>query len=451
MADPDHYDLILIGSGTAAQTFFSSLSADWKKKRIALVEEDDVGGTCALRGCQPKKFLVEVADAVARAHMLEGLGVAGRTTFDWEAMQRNKNAFLDGYSEETIEDLEADGVTVLRGRAAFVNESTIEVDGGRYSAEHFIVAAGSRPRRLDAPASDLVVDSSGFLDLPELPDDIIFIGGGYIAMEFAHVAARAGATVRMLVRGDSVLSGFDPDCVEAVVEASQDAGITFLFNSETAGISTTQNGVQVETGDGRTLEAKLVVEAIGRIPNTDRLGAAEGGLELARDGSIEVDEHMRSVSNERVLALGDIAAAGANLATVADNQARVAARFLMGDRSAAMDYRCVPTNTFTLPNISRVGLLEEEAAQHYPNLKIHRGPVADWVSSQRIGERHGFFKVLVDGDRDEIVGAHLTRHHAAEVINVFALALQQRVTTAELAQLPWAYPTFSSDLKRMIG
>ncbi|NNC89875.1 MAG: NAD(P)/FAD-dependent oxidoreductase [Akkermansiaceae bacterium] len=450
MPDTERFDLILIGSGTAAQTFLSNLDDGWMGKRIALIEEREPGGTCALRGCQPKKFLVEVADAVARARMLKGLGVAGDARFDWKAMQRHKNEFLDGIPEETVESLEEDGVEVVRGRAAFVDEDAVAVDGRRLAADHFIVAAGSRPRRLDLTASELVVDSSGFLDLEDLPDEVVFIGGGYIAMEFAHVAARAGAAVTMLIRSGSVLSGFDPDCIDAVVAESREAGIDFRFHTTPEAMSPEGDGILIETGGGETMRAKLVVEAVGRIPNTDRLDAETAGIELDRGGAIVVDDRMRSVSNKRIIALGDIAAAGADLAPVADIQAKTAACHLMGDRTAAMDYRVVPTNAFTIPNLARVGLLEEEAGEKGADVRVSSGPVAGWATSMRIGEKHGFYKVLIDDSTGEILGAHLARHAAAETINLFALAMKQHVRAAEMGDLAWAYPTFSSDIKRMV-
>jgi len=446
----EQFDILIIGSGTAAQTFLSNL--DKEDRRIALIDcGPEFGGTCALRGCQPKKYFVSNTEVIDAARHLSGIGIDGEIRTNWPDLLKLKNAFLEGHDPEMRQELRDMGVEPIEGTAKFVNEKTLFVEGPdrTLTANTIIVAAGSRPRCLPNESGAWMVDSTGFMNLESLPKEILFVGAGYISMEFAHVAVRAGANVRMVSRGDTILNFFEPECTDVLVEASKAEGIEFVFNANAENIHLYEGRACVGLDNGDRHPADLVVVGIGRIPNTDLIDAGAGNLQVSRDG-IEVGAQLRSVSNPNVFAIGDIAAAGPDLATIGDLQGKTVARILNGQTDTVMDYSVIPTNVFTLPNISRVGLGEAEAREQGRDFRINKGTTTGWPSSKRIGEKFSCYKILIENGSNQILGAHLTRHMAAEVINLFALAIKYRIPTDELLKMPWAYPTYSSDLKYMI-
>ncbi len=445
----NHFDVVIIGSGTAAQTFASQVSKEGRS--IALVEAGQFGGVCALKGCQPKKYLVANVEAVANAAHLKGRGIQGDIQTDWPELMALKGDFTDGVPESTFQHLSKTLTEVIRGRARFTGPQTLDVDGREISAETIIVATGSRPRRSDIPGGDLAITSDDILRLPELPRSLLFIGGGYIAMEFAHVAHFAGAQVRVLSRSGRVLKHFDHQCVDVLTEASRAAGMEIVLQAQASGIRRLDDGMlEVETADGATFQADVVVEASGRIPNVESLDLEKGKVEVGSNGII-IGTDMRSPSNPHVFALGDVALDGPDLATVADLQAKFAARQVDGDTSAKIDYRTVPSAVFTIPNIASVGLQQAQATDLGYDFRVNEGTTTGWPSSKRIGEEHSLYRVLIDQKTDQILGAHLTRHNAAETINLFALAIRHQIPTQALKDIPWAYPTYTSDFKYMIA
>ena len=442
------FDTVVIGSGTSAHYAITTLNGAGQK--IAVVDERPYGGTCALRGCQPKKYLVANAEAVAMAKHLEGIGLTDAPRTDWAALQKLKNEFLDGISEEEVEDFNEAGIATFAGRATFVAEDELAVGEERLKATNIVIATGAVPRRSDIPGTELAHDSEYFLNLPRLPKRIVFIGGGYISFEFAHVAVYAGSEVTILHRSARPLKQFDPDMVDTVIEASEAAGISILVNEPPTRIEKTDAGLVIHGESGKRYEADLVIEAVGRVPNLSVLDGDRGNVEHTARG-VAVNEFLQSVSNPRVYAIGDCAASGAMLATVADEQGKIAARnILAGDEPKTADLSVVPSAVFTIPNLGSVGMTESEARAQGVDFRVNRGSPTGSPSSKRIGEKHAAYKILISNEDDTIVGAHLARHNASEVINIFALAIKYGIKAHDLADFLWAYPTSTSDLKNWV-
>ena len=443
-----HTDVLIIGSGTSAHYCAHGLHE--AGKRVLVADEHEFGGTCALRGCQPKKYLVANAEAVAMAEHLVGKGLDRAPRTDWPALQRLKNEFLDGIPEGTVEGFEKAGIGIVRGRARFVAEDRVQVGDQVVRAEHFVIATGSKPRRADIPGAELAGTSEDFLNLPEMPRRVLFIGGGYISFEFAHVAARAGAKVTILHRGKRPLAAFDPDMVDLLLKASHEAGIHVVLEEPATGIERGSDGALTVTGgSGALYETDLVIEASGRDPNLSILDGNLGNVAANKKG-VEVNEFLQSPTNPRVYAIGDAAATPFQLAPVADNEGMAAAANIAGGNVKTLDYTGVGSVVFTIPNLATVGLTEEEAGKRGLKFHVHRGTTEEWASSIRIGEKHGGYKILFDDETHKILGAHLLRHNAGETINVFALAIRFGMTARDLECVTWAYPTYTSDLKRMI-
>lgn len=442
------FDTVVVGSGTSAYYAVDGLNK--AGRRVAIVDERPYGGTCALRGCQPKKYLVSNAEAVAMASHLVGRGIVAGPKTDWQSLQALKNAYLDGRSEAEVKDWQEAGVTTFHGRAVMSSEDEVTVGHNRLKAQHVVLATGATPRRSEIPGAEHVRDSEHFLNLPDLPNRIVFIGGGYISFEFAHVAIHVGAEkVTILHRSSKPLKAFDQDIVKIVLKASEAEGIKVVLNESPRSVESAENGLIIQGSKGAVYEADLIIEATGRVPNLSVLKGGYGKVDSSLRGVI-VNEFLQSVSNSRVYAVGDCAATNYMLAPVADEEGKTAARNILEGNIKTIDYSVIPSVVFTIPSIGSVGLTEEQAKQQELDFRVNQGMTTHWPSSKRIGEEHGAYKILIDNQTNEILGAHIARHNSCEAINVLALAMKHKIKASELAEFMWAYPTITSDLKYMV-
>jgi glutathione reductase (NADPH) len=442
------FDTVVVGSGTSA--YFAVDILNKAGQKVAIVDERPYGGTCALRGCQPKKYLVSNAEAVALASHLVDRGIVAAPKTDWRSLQALKNEFLEGRSEAEAENWQREGVTTFHGRAVVTGKDEITVAQDRLKAGHIILATGARPLLSDIPGAEHVNDSEHFLNMADLPSRIVFIGGGYISFEFAHIAIRAGAeSVTILHRSSRPLKAFDEDIVKTVLEASKEAGIRVVLDESPKSVESAGNDLIIRGASGAVYKTGLIIEATGRIPNLSVLEGDHCNVEYSNRGVV-VNEFLQSVSNPKVYAIGDCAATHYMLAPVADEEGKTAARNILETNSKAIDYSAIPSVVFTIPAIGSVGLTEEQAKKKKLDFRMNQGKTTQWPSSKRIGEKHGAYKVLIDKQTDEILGAHIVRHGSSDAINVLALAMKYKIKAAELAEFMWAYPTVTSDLKYMV-
>ncbi|MCH6256543.1 NAD(P)/FAD-dependent oxidoreductase [Puniceicoccaceae bacterium K14] len=444
---PTLFDTIVIGSGTSAYYCIDALNKAGQK--VAVIDARPYGGTCALRGCQPKKYLVANAEAVSMARDLHSKGISEVPRTDWTALQALKNEFLDGKSEGEVKDYKEAGVATFFGTAKLIGPDEVQVGDERLKAKHIVLATGATPRRSKFPGSEYTEDSEYFLNQPELAKRIIFIGGGYISFEFAHVAAQAGSQVRILHRSASPLKTFEPEMVDIVLESSEAMGIETELNDEPVKIEKNGSAFRLHTKQGKCFDADLIIEATGRTPNLSALEGNQGNVEHTSRG-ITVNAFLQSVSNPNVYAIGDCAASGTMLATIADEEGKTAGCNILADTPQPIDYSVVPSAAFTIPALASVGLSESQAQEQGLDVRINSGTTTGWPSSKRIGEKHAGYKVIINNKDNTIVGAHLARHNAAEVINIFGLAIKFGIRANELAEFLWAYPTYTSDLKYMV-
>ena len=314
-----HYDVFVIGSGVGGGTVASGLAA--KGKKVGVADRSPFGGTCALRGCQPKKVLVVDTEVVRHSGKLLGKGIQDAARSSWKDLIAFKRRLTDPIPKATLEGFHKKGIDTYEAEARFTGENTLRVGDTEVSADVVVVASGARPRPLSIPGEDLARDSDHFLDMETLPGKIVFIGGGYISFEFAHVAAAAGAEPTILHRSAHPLKQFDSDLVRAVIESSEADGIRVITEAPGKEIKQQIDGFQVVTPAG-PVPADLVIAAAGRIPNIDSLDLDTAGIEASNHG-IHVNGFMRSPSNPRVFALGDSAAKGYPLSPVALREAEV--------------------------------------------------------------------------------------------------------------------------------
>ncbi|MSY83726.1 MAG: FAD-binding protein [Actinobacteria bacterium] len=442
------YDLIVIGAGMAGVSAANKCAAaGW---RVAIVDTLPYGGTCALRGCDPKKILRRGAEIIDSARLMRGKGINdANLSINWTDLIKHKHGFTDPVPSNTEDALSSNGVDTLHGRARFTGANTIAIDGTSYEAARFLIATGARPRPLDFPGHEHLVDSAGFMDLPELPERILFVGGGFISFEFAHIAARAGSTPVILDRGPRPLKAFDPDLVELLISRGADAGIELWRNTTVTAIEKSQRSYLVGvdgSGQPETVEFGLIVHGAGRTADLAGLDLDTAGVEWDQNG-VRVAAHLQSTSNPAVYAAGDAAnSPGMPLTPVAVFEGKVAASNMLKATTTVPDYTGVPTAVFTIPELTRVGMLEQEAREQGVDVDVRYRDTSDWYSNYRIGETTAATKILIDRSTDRILGAHLLGPEYGELINFLGLAMKLDLTTRQLKSMTAAYPTVGSDL-----
>ena len=443
------YQLVIVGTGTAAMVAAMRVrSAGWS---VALIDFRPFGGTCALRGCDPKKMLVGGASAVDHPRRMRGKGVAGEVYIDWRELIAFKRGYTDPIPENRERDYADKGIDTYYGRARFSGRNTLEVRGESLKAEHVLIASGAEPIKLGISGEEHLITNEEFLAMEELPHRIVLVGGGYIASEFSHIAARAGAQVTVLQRAERMLTRFDPDLVGWLMDKFRDIGIAVHTKTTVDAVEETGSGYRVRAAtdatDGQAVyvDADLVVHAAGRAPALDTLDLDAAGVAV-KNGRLQLNEYLQSVSNPAVYAAGDAAHMGPPLTPVSSHDAKVVVANLLEGNHRKPDYTGVPSVAFTIPPIAAVGLSEVEARQQGLKFRMQRERASDWFMTRQAAEPTYGFKVLIDEETDRVLGAHLVGPHADEVINLFALAIRQGLTTEQLKTTIFAYPTGASDI-----
>ncbi len=445
------YDVVILGAGNAGMAAAGTLRAAGKS--VAMVESWDVGGTCPLRGCVPKKVLVAAAQvlhqiSLAPEHHIE----VGAPKLDWGALIARERGFVDGVPEAFAQSLERRGIELIKGRARFVGRNRIQAGERVLEAGKIVIATGSKPRPLSITGAEHLITSEDILEMTDLPERLVFIGGGVIAIEFAHVFARAGTKVTILEALPRLLPRLDADAVARIHQESERIGIEIFTGVEVEEIAKSGNALEVRfTHDGSSLAvaADRVANGTGRVPDLDGLDLNVGGVE--HDGPrIAVDEHLRSVSNPDVYVAGDVLWHSAQLSPVATYEGRLAAENILNGDTRTPEYDHVPSAVYGVPALASVGLTEEEAAARGLKFSVKASDMTDWRSSRTHAETAAYSKVLIEEESGRILGAHMVGHAAEEGIHLFAFAMKHGITGQGLADSVYAYPTFASDIKPMV-
>jgi glutathione reductase (NADPH) len=445
------FDLVVIGTGSAGSTVASRCrSAEWQ---VAIVDSRPFGGTCALRGCDPKKVLVGAAEAIDWVRRMKGQGIqAEKLRIDWQELMRFKRSFTEPVAKSTEEKFAKAGIATFHGCARFVGPSSVQVNDEVLQGRYVVIAAGQKPADLKIPGTQYLTTSDQFLELAELPKRILFIGGGYIAFEFAHVAVRAGAQVTIVHRG-SPLPLFDPELVDQIVNKTRELAVDVQHGTEIVIVEHSSGQLLARataSGQKRTFETDMVVHAAGRVPEIEDLNLQAAGVEWDKQG-VKVNEFLQSVSNPAVYAAGDAAASGApRLTPVASYEGILAAANLLQGNHQKPNYLGIPTVVFTVPPLASVGLSESDARRQGLKFLVKKEKTSDWFSSRRVAEKYSGFKVLIEEGTDRILGAHLLGSQAEELINLFAVAIRSGMRSTDLKHMLFAYPTHSSDLPYML-
>ena len=421
--------------------------AGWK---VAITDELPYGGTCAVKGCIPKKVLIGAAEVIERAHAMKDKGISGGLRIVWPDLIRFKRSFTDPVPVTRKETFVKEGIDTFHGHARFVGRNTLQIGDKTLSSRFIGIATGAVPGRLGIPGEEYVSTSDDFLAMESLPERILFIGGGIISFELAHVAAQAGARVTILHRSGTVLKEFDPFLVDILIQAMRASGIEILTDMPVASVEKGSGVFHVHAGKAgeKAFEADMVVHGAGRVPDIEGLDLTAGGVAVDERG-IAVNPYLQSISNPSVYVAGDANARGKPLSPVATMEGRAAARNMIHGNNAEPTYLTVPTVVFVSPLLASVGLQEDQAVKQDLTTVVHKKETPDWYSIRRIGMTRSAYTILTEGKSGRIIGAHLLGYNADEMINVFALAIRTGATLADLQEMAWAYPTGGYDINRI--
>jgi glutathione reductase (NADPH) len=447
------FDLFIFGTGPSATRIATRCAEEgW---RVGIADPRPFGGICALHGCNPKKVLVRAAELYDWLSRADGTGVRVEgSAIDWPALMQFKRTFTDPVTAGKEANLQEAGIVQFHGSPRFIATNRVVVHNQEVASRKFAIATGAVPAKLNIPGEDLMTNSDAFLQLPQLPRRVLFVGGGYVTFEFAHVAIRAGAEVTIAEAGERPLARFEPELVDCLVERTRHLGVRVRTSTEVQSIQKRGDGtlsvVLVRGAEETTVEADLVVHGAGRVPNTDGLDLETGNIHFGPDG-VTVNEFLQSVSNPDVYAAGDVANTDAPpLTPVANREGRLVARNLLDGNHHHSDAGPVATAVFTVPALASVGLREDEVQERDLDYTVEAGDRSSDNSMKKVGATHARYKVLVENGSDKILGAHLLGPDAAETINIFALAMKHGITASGLKSTLFAFPTFIHGVRGMI-
>ena len=445
------YDVVIIGGGNAA--FSVTVPTRKAGLKVAVIEERELGGTCPNRGCTPKKVLV------AAAHALHEIGQAhvhrikvGKPKLDWAALIDREKEMIEGIPDSLEETLQGRGVELIRAPAKFKGTNTVEAGGRTLEAKTIVIATGSTPRPLPIPGAELMITSDEVLSERKLPDSVLFIGGGVIALEFGHVYARAGAKVTILEVLPQLLPALDADAVEQARKESERIGIDVHTGVKVKRVEKTNKRLRTvfEVG-GKEMSVKSdrVVNGAGRIANVAQLDLDAG--KIAHEGfRVAVDETLRSTSNPSVYLCGDVLSGPPQLSPIATYEGRLVGRNIVEGPRHKPDYASLPSCVYTIPALATVGLSEAKAKEKGVKTRVQVNDMEYWFSTRTFAETLAWSKIIVDEGSDAIVGAHFVGHAGEELINIFGLAMKHGIKASEIRDFIFAYPTFSADIKSML-
>ena len=446
-----HYDVFVIGSGIAGQTAAEACASQGLS--VAITDNRAFGGTCAIRGCDPKKVLMQFADITKKTTQLKDLGIVETPKINWKAVQKFKSTFTKPVPLATENDLSKLGIDLYHQSPKFISETEVLVEGKTISAEKFVIATGLVPRTLTFKGAELLKTSDAILNLKKIPKSATFIGSGYVGMEFAYMLSTMGCKVTVLEHGDSALSVFDSFLVNQLLDSLKNNGVKFKFNAETISVEKLRKNHKVtfkHKEKTKTLKSRLVFNTSGRVPAVELLDLDNANIKA--DGSgVLVNDYLQSTSNKNVYACGDVSSKSVPLTPLSGLQGHIVGENINFGNKIKFQDPLVPSVVFTYPNLAMVGYSEAEAKTRYKTIKIYKGEASNWYNAKKENGDVYAYKIIVNERTNTIVGAHVLSAQANETINIFAMAITNKMTVDAFKTMIFTYPSYSNDLKYMLA
>jgi len=440
------YDLFTIGAGSGGVRA-SRFSANYGA-RVAVAEERYLGGTCVNVGCIPKKLFAYASHFSDDFENAAGFGwTVGESAFDWPTLVANKNKEIERLNGIYDRLLRAAGVEVFEARARIADPHTVEVGGKTVTAEHILVATGGWPVVPDIPGKELAITSNEAFFLEKLPEKILIVGGGYIAVEFAGIFGGLGVEVTQLYRGPIFLRGFDDDVRHFLAGEMRKKGIDLRFNHNLVCIEQSGGKLCAIFDSGIEMKVDAVMYCTGRAPNSRGFGAEEAGVTYAKSGAIKVDDFFQTAVPS-IYAIGDVIDR-MQLTPVALAEGMAVANTLFRNKPTKMDYANVPTAVFSNPSIGCVGLTEEQAREKYGRVRIFTADFKALKHTLSGSDERTFMKLVVHRENDRVLGCHMVGPDAGEIVQGIAIALNCGATKAQFDATIGVHPTAAEELVTM--
>ena len=454
----ERYDAIVIGTSQGGR--FLPLELAEANRKVALVERDQLGGVCVNRGCTPTKTMVASARVAYQARRGAEHGVhTGPVSVDLAAVRERKRAMVAGARQNYASRLTPPGLEVIAGEAHFTGPETVEITGPdsgtrQLSAPVIVIDTGARPRPLAiAGADDVnVLDSTSIMELDQLPEHLIILGGGYIGLEFGQMFRRFGSEVTIIQRAARLLTVEDEDVSDEVATILREEGITVSTSSTPIRVERADHGVRliVRTADTeRQIDGSHLLSAIGRVPNTPMLTPAAAGIRLDNRGFIEVDEYLQT-SVPGIYAMGDVTGNPAFTHSSYDDY-RILRTNLIKHEKASTRGRLVPYTVFIDPQLGRVGMTEREAKALGREIRVAKLPMNAVLRAIETGETRGFMKVLLDANNGRILGCAILGSEGGEIMTAIQIAMLGKLTHTDMADAIFTHPLLAEGLNTLFA
>jgi pyruvate/2-oxoglutarate dehydrogenase complex dihydrolipoamide dehydrogenase (E3) component len=459
VGETKQFDAILIGAGQANNPLSTALAqAGW---RVALIEAEHVGGTCINEGCTPTKTMIASARVAYLARRGEDYGVqTGPINVDLEKVRQRKRDIVESFRTGIRDRIEStDGVELIKGSARFTGHKRVEVClNGRgetvaLEAEKIFINTGQRPRIPDLPGLDEVpyLDSTSVMELADVPEHLIIVGGGYVGVEFSQLFHRFGADVTIVQRSGQLLTHEDEDVAEEVAKILREDGIEILFDTEATSVEQDGQGkivLMLETPEGeRSITGSHLLLAVGRVPNTDALGLDAAGVETSSRGYIQVNDRLET-NVSGIYALGDVHG-GPAFTHIAYDDFRIVRENILESGDASKEDRLIPYTVFIDPQLGGVGLTERQARKHGREIKIAKMPMSHVARAIETAETRGLMKAIIDAETDQILGAAILGVEGGEIMAVLQTAMMGGLPYTTLRDTAFAHPTLAESLNNL--
>lgn len=444
------YDLFVIGAGSGGVRA-ARMSAQMGA-RVGIAEDYRVGGTCVIRGCVPKKLLVYASEFGEAFHDAHGFGwCSGQASFSWPDLITAKDREIDRLNGLYLNTLKNAGVTLHMARGRLVDAHTIALKGkdgeATVRAKHILIATGAWPVMPDIPGIEHAISSNEAFHLPQLPQRIAVVGGGYIAVEFAGIFHGLGAKTTLLYRGEQILRGFDRDMRDGLAMEMRKKGVDLRVNTNVTAIERCGDHLRLLLTDDSTREVDAIMFATGRNPNTGNLGLEAAGVALGKNGAVVVDAQSRT-NVPHIYAVGDVTDRVA-LTPVAIREGAAVAAALFGKGARAVDYDNIPTAVFSQPEIGTVGLSEDDARERGMDIDVYKSTFRPMKFTLAGREERSIMKLIVDRATDKVVGAQMLGPDAAEIIQGLAIAIKAGATKADFDATVAVHPSAAEEFVLM--
>jgi glutathione reductase (NADPH) len=440
------FDLFVIGAGSGGVR--ASRVAANHGARVGICEDSRVGGTCVIRGCIPKKFMVYASHFAEHFEDAADYGWhLGPRSFSWPKFKAAKDKEIDRLNQIYLRLLDGAGVSLINGRGTLVDAHTVDVDGQKVTADKILIATGGWPFKPQIGGIDHAITSNEFFELEEQPRRVIVVGGGFIAVEFAGILNGLGSEVTQIYRGEQILRGFDEDVRATLAQEMRKKGVNILVESNIQHIEKTAAGLIATCEDGNILEADCILYATGRAPKTAGLNLESVGVELKKNGAVVVDRYSQTSVNN-IYAVGDVTDR-INLTPVALNEGLCFADTVFGGRDRVTDHENVASAVFSQPGVGTVGLTEQEARSKVGAVDIYKSTFRPLIHTLSGRDEKTMMKIVVDQKTDKVMGAHMVGPDAAEIIQGLAVAVKMGATKTDFDATVGIHPTSAEEFVTM--